>query len=92
MAFIWHGRHPEGATVSAWIEDPREPSGWRWDSAAPNGDPTVTQMLPITYPDPGPVLSNSNPPAETAGDQDHTDPWLYAGEDADPPGSPDGVA
>jgi hypothetical protein len=24
-------------------------------------------------------------PAKTAGEEDHTDPWVYAGEDADPP-------
>lgn len=56
----------------------------------PGRDPATTMLPAVTasYPDPGPVLSNSNPPAETAGEQDHTNPWLYAGPDADPPGAP----
>lgn len=29
-------------------------------------------------------------PATTAGEQDHTDPWVYAGDPADPPTNPDG--
>ncbi|MGH9288448.1 MAG: hypothetical protein ACRD0V_09210 [Acidimicrobiales bacterium] len=29
-------------------------------------------------PDPG-------PPAPTAAEQDHSDPWAFAGQDADPP-------
>jgi hypothetical protein len=31
--------------VSAWVEDPREPSGWRWDPDAPAVDPTATQPV-----------------------------------------------
>lgn len=27
------------------------------------------------------------PLAQTAGEQDHSDPWIYAGEDTDPPGA-----
>jgi hypothetical protein len=37
------------------------------------------------YPDPGLPSPNATPPAETAGEQDHTNPWFYAGEDADRP-------
>jgi hypothetical protein len=33
--------------VGAWVEDPRERSGFRWDPHAPSGDPTVTGILPI---------------------------------------------
>jgi hypothetical protein len=32
--------------VSAWVEDPAEPSGWRWDPDAPTADPTAAQTLP----------------------------------------------
>lgn len=27
--------------------------------------------------------------AKTAGEQDHSDPWVYAGEDAEAPTNPD---
>lgn len=27
----------------------------------------------------------ADPVAKTAGEQDHSDPWIYAGEPADPP-------
>lgn len=40
-------------------------------------------------------MTESEPQAQTAGEDDHTDPWWYAGEDTDPPESgevPDGVA
>lgn len=91
MAWMWIG-----GTVGDWTPDHREPSGWRYDKDAPSPgrNPALTQILPVVepYPDPGPGLSNSNPPAETAGEQDHSDPWLYAGEDADPPGAVDGLA
>ena len=29
-----------------WVEDPRYPSGWRWDSDAPASDPSPTHILP----------------------------------------------
>lgn len=28
-----------------WVEDPRDPSGWRWDTAAPAADPSPTSIL-----------------------------------------------
>jgi hypothetical protein len=31
--------------VSAWVEDPREPSGFRWDPDAPTINPTARQTL-----------------------------------------------
>lgn len=31
------------------------------------------------------LAARANPPAKTAGEQDHTDPWQYAGDDAPPP-------
>ncbi len=36
---------------------------------------------PVT---PGPEITS--PPSKTAGEQDHSDPWAFAGEDADAPG------
>src|SRR5688572_21456757 len=32
-----------------------------------------------------PTVEVEEPRADTAGEQDHTDPWAYAGEDASPP-------
>lgn len=34
---------------------------------------------------PDPLAAPVNPPAKSAGEEDHTDPWSLAGEDADPP-------
>jgi hypothetical protein len=34
-----------------------------------------------------PTVEVEEPHADTAGEQDHTDPWAYAGEDAAPPES-----
>lgn len=31
------------------------------------------------------LAATANPAAKTAGEEDHADPWQYAGEDADPP-------
>jgi len=31
------------------------------------------------------LAAAANPPSRTAGEEDHTDPWAFAGEDADPP-------
>ncbi len=31
------------------------------------------------------LAARANPPAVTAGQEDHSDPWRYAGEDADAP-------
>lgn len=74
-----------------WYPDPDYPGRWLHDDAAPNPgeNPAVTMMLPTIqpYPDPGLDVANSNPPAETAGEQDHSNPWFYAGADADPPGA-----
>jgi hypothetical protein len=40
----------------------------------------------VTDPQPDTDLAAAvNPPASTAGEEDHTDPWALAGEDADPP-------
>ena len=33
-------------------------------------------------------LPPDDPPARTAGEQDHSDPWRYAGGWAPPPGDP----
>lgn len=33
-------------------------------------------------------LKPAEPVAKTAGEQDHSDPWVFAGEDADPPVNP----
>lgn len=40
--------------MSAWVEDPREPSGWRWDRDAPAGDPTPTEIFNPIAPVPQP--------------------------------------
>jgi hypothetical protein len=45
------------------------------DPPAQDADPTAADPLAV------PV----NPPAATAGEEDHSDPWAFAGEDADPP-------
>lgn len=34
------------------------------------------------------VRPPAEPTARTAGEQDHADPWAFAGADADPPGAP----
>ncbi len=34
---------------------------------------------------PDELAAAANPPARTAGEEDHSDPWALAGEDADPP-------
>ena len=51
--------------MSQWVEDPNEPSGWRWDHKAPPGDPTVTQIFnAILYPPthtPSPNSSDVDP-------------------------------
>lgn len=28
-----------------WVEDPSYPSGWRWDTTAPDPDPSLTSIL-----------------------------------------------
>jgi hypothetical protein len=56
----------------------------------PDDAPALAMLGPVRYgehvdfPWPPPA----EPPARTAGQQDHTDPWAYAGPDADPPGAP----
>ncbi len=40
-------------------------------------------------------VADQDAPALTAGEQDHSDPWIYAGQDCDPPIDPedtDGMA
>jgi hypothetical protein len=46
----------------------------------------VTATLPP--PDDEDLAAAANPPARTAGEESHEDPWQYAGEDADPPTDP----
>lgn len=36
-------------------------------------------------------LANAEPKAKTAGEQDHSDPWVYAGVDAEAPTNSEGV-
>lgn len=65
----------------------------RFGTVPEYGTNPATSMLPsVGYPDPGLIGPNHNPRAETAGEQDHSDPWRYAGADANPPENPDGVA
>lgn len=56
-----------------WFEDDSYPSGWRYE---PRPGVEDTQAVPVVEP---------SPPAATAGEQDHTNPWFYAGEEAEPP-------
>lgn len=56
-----------------WFEDDSYPSGWRFE---PTGSVEQFQAVP-------PV--EASPPAVTAGEQDHTNPWFFAGEEADAP-------
>ncbi|MFC5996967.1 hypothetical protein ACFQE5_22405 [Pseudonocardia hispaniensis] len=52
----------------------------------PEYGPAHTVALPpVGYPDPGPEL-HTYPVAVTAGEQDHSDPWRWAGDEADAPG------
>jgi len=55
------------------------------------GTDPATTMLPATVRYGGAedwVRPEPEPHALTAGQQDHSDPWAFAGEDADPPGAP----
>lgn len=83
--------------MGEWFPIP-EPPYWRYDDQAPDPDPTVTSMLPVyAAPDAEPVITDGSAaddtatgpvpvtPSRTAGEQDHTDPWRYAGAEADPP-------
>ncbi|WP_181778936.1 hypothetical protein [Pseudonocardia pini] len=56
-----------------WYEDSSYPSGWRYE---PRSTVEDTHVLPVIEP---------SPPAATAGEQDHSDPWQYAGEPAGAP-------
>jgi hypothetical protein len=72
-----------------WVPDPKTPSGFRWDEAAPDPDVTVTELLPVVPPLPVPAPWVAvDPLARTAGEQDHSDPWRYAGPVAEPPRNP----
>ena len=86
--------------MGQWIQIPTPPY-WAYDPDAPEGDVSATSMLPVyaapaaepeqrTEPATGPIpqVQFLEPPAATAGEQDHTNPWWYAGEDADPPENP----
>ena len=54
----------------------------RWDEIL-GPDPVLTP--PPAPPSSAPPPAPPDPPAATAGEQDHSNPWDYAGEDADPP-------
>lgn len=43
--------------------------------------PARVSEVPVTHP----LSDDDEVPAATAGEQDHSDPWVFAGEDADPP-------
>lgn len=43
----------------------------------------------MTEQTPDELAAATNPPARTAGEEDHTDPWSLAGDDADPPTDPE---
>lgn len=45
----------------------------------------MTQPPPGDASAPDELAAGANPPAATAGQQDHSDPWVYAGDEADPP-------
>lgn len=45
----------------------------------------MTEPTDTPTPDDVDLAAVANPTAATAGQEDHTDPWKYAGEDTDPP-------
>lgn len=63
--------------MGEWVEMPDR--SWRYDANVVSADsPAVTHIFNQVAP--------LDPIAGTAGEQDHTDPWRFAGEDASPPG------
>lgn len=56
----------------------------------PGTDPATT-MLPAYQLRYGTAIDwawpDTEQPARTAGEEDHSNPWFYAGDDADPPGA-----
>jgi hypothetical protein len=54
----------------------------RWDEIAPT--PPGGWPAAMTG-EAGDEADEAGPPAKTAGEEDHSNPWTYAGEDADPP-------
>jgi len=67
--------------VGVWNEVPY-PTFWIYseDGVTPGQEPAVTHIFnQVTPPD---------PIAVSAGEQDHSDPWRYAGDDAAPPEAP----
>lgn len=45
MAFIWHGRHPEGVTVGDWYLNRADKWIYEKDAPTPGQSPAVTQMF-----------------------------------------------
>lgn len=62
--------------MGEWVETP-EPPYWKWLANPVPPEPPVTHILNQVEP--------LEPVARTAGEQDHSDPWAYAGEDAPAP-------
>jgi hypothetical protein len=74
-------RDPALAGLDSTYEDPRSnPIAFLPVDAA---SPAVHYAGFTDWPGPPP-----EPPAESAGEQDHTDPTAFVGEDADPPVNP----
>lgn len=65
--------------MKEWVEDVQSPSGWRWNTGeAPVGD--QYQAMATVVP--------ADQPAVTSGEQDHSNPWIFAGDDAEAPVNP----
>jgi hypothetical protein len=77
--------HVRGTPVSDWFDDAlyRQLSDEKLFDPLPP-EPAMS-MLPSYEPL---VLRRGEPVAVTAGEQDHSDPWLYAAEVAGPPVNP----
>jgi hypothetical protein len=52
--------------------------GWEYDESRPEGDRWVEVFKPGED-------DSSEPRSMTSGDQDHTNPWRFMGQPADPP-------
>jgi hypothetical protein len=55
-----------------------------WRDHYGDGRHTLRQEA-APMPEPNGESTVEDPRADTAGEQDHSDPWAFAGEDADPP-------
>ncbi|MBW0090498.1 hypothetical protein I4I73_21405 [Pseudonocardia sp. KRD-184] len=85
--------NPDPSSPDRWLYDETAPT----PITVADYDPSATRVdIPVVtagrveyaghvdYANPRPT-PQPDPPSMTAGQEDHSDPWRYAGEDADPP-------